>query len=262
MPDESANESHDQANDQAAAGQEHAQQAAQDFKSAASAKVDELRQTYGAKVDDLKAAATSKANDLRDAASAKVDDLKAAANAKAGEYRDAATAKADELRGQAEAAWGDAKVKARTYQEDGEAYVRENPTRALLIAVGAGFMLGSSSRNSRVSRRNPMPATDPRYTPENGVPNLAESIRLLLASAVSYLHARLELFGLEAKDAAGNYVKIVFLLVSALLGMVSGFVFMLAAFVYLLAWLFWWHWGWVFLRTGIFHAGVCGRSRR
>ncbi len=82
-----------------------------------------------------------------------------------------------------------------------------------------------------------MPATDPRFTPESGVPNLAESIRLLLASAVSYLHARLELFSLEAKDAAGNYVKIVFLLISALLGMISGFVFMLAAFVTLIAWL-------------------------
>ncbi len=82
------------------------------------------------------------------------------------------------------------------------------------------------------------------------MPNLAESIRLLLASAVSYLHARLELFSLEAKDAAGNYVKIVFLLVCALLGLVSGFVFMVAAFVYLLAWLFWWHWGWVFFGLG------------
>ena len=105
-----------------------------------------------------------------------------------------------------------------------------------------------------------MPATDPRFTPENGVPNLAESIRLLLASAVSYLHARLELFGLEAKDAAGNYVKIVFLLVSAMLGMISGFVFMLAAFVYLLAWLFWWHWGWVFFGLGFFMLGFAVAS--
>ena len=131
MSDEHQDHSHDEASAQAAAGQEHAQQAAQDFKSAASAKIDDLKQAYGAKVDDLKATATAKANDLKDAAAAK-----------AGEYREAANQKAEELRGQAEAAWGDAKVRARTYQEDGEAYVRENPTRALLMAIGAGFVLG------------------------------------------------------------------------------------------------------------------------
>ena len=59
------------------------------------------------------------------------------------DLRGQATAKAEELRGQAEAAWGDAKVTARTYQEDGEAYVRENPTKAVLIAIGAGFILGA-----------------------------------------------------------------------------------------------------------------------
>ena len=100
-----------------------------------------------------------------------------------------------------------------------------------------------------------MPAADPRYTPDPGVPNLSESIRLMLASAVSYLHARLELFSLEAKDAAGNYVKIVFLLVCALLGLISGFVFMLAAFVTLIAWLCHWHWGWVFFGFGFLMLG-------
>jgi ElaB/YqjD/DUF883 family membrane-anchored ribosome-binding protein len=30
----------------------------------------------------------------------------------------------------------------RTLQEDGEAYVRENPTKAVLTAVAAGFVLG------------------------------------------------------------------------------------------------------------------------
>ena len=77
----------------------------------------------------------------------------------------------------------------------------------------------------------------------------------MLASAVSYLHARLELFGIEAKDAASNYVKIVFLLVCAMLGLLTGFVFIVAAFVYLLAYLFWWHWGWVFFGLGFFMLG-------
>ena len=92
---------------------------------------------------DFKATATAKANELRDQATAKANDLRDQASAKIEDLRGQATAKAEELRGQAEAAWGDAKVKARTYQEDGEAYVRENPTKAVLIAVGAGFILGS-----------------------------------------------------------------------------------------------------------------------
>ena len=100
-----------------------------------------------------------------------------------------------------------------------------------------------------------MAAPNPQYSPGPEVPGFAESIRLFLASAVSYLHARLELFSLEAKDAAGNYVKIVFLLVCALLGLVSGFIFLAASFVYLLAWLFWWHWGWVFFGLAFFMLG-------
>jgi ElaB/YqjD/DUF883 family membrane-anchored ribosome-binding protein len=30
----------------------------------------------------------------------------------------------------------------RTLQDDGEAYIRENPTKAVLTAVAAGFVLG------------------------------------------------------------------------------------------------------------------------
>lgn len=82
------------------------------------------------------------AENLKAAASAKADEFKAAASAKADEYRGAANAKAEEIRGKAEEAWGDAKVRARTIQEDGEAYVRENPTRAIVGAVAAGFFLG------------------------------------------------------------------------------------------------------------------------
>lgn len=82
------------------------------------------------------------ADNLKAAAGAKADEFKSAASAKAEELRGAANAKAEELRGKAEEAWGDAKVRARTLQEDGEAYVRENPTRAIVGAVAAGFFLG------------------------------------------------------------------------------------------------------------------------
>ena len=59
------------------------------------------------------------------------EDLRSAATAMAGDYRDKATQ-----------AWDDAKVRVRTLQEDGEDYIRENPTKAVLTALGIGFVLG------------------------------------------------------------------------------------------------------------------------
>ncbi|CAN5642300.1 hypothetical protein BH18VER1_BH18VER1_10360 [soil metagenome] len=56
--------------------------------------------------------------------------------------RTAATQKAGEYRGKAEQAWEDASVRARTFQEDGEQYVRDNPTKAVFAALGIGFVLG------------------------------------------------------------------------------------------------------------------------
>ena len=58
------------------------------------------------------------------------------------DLRTAATSMADEYRGKAEQAWGDAQERVRTFQEDGEAYVRENPTKAVFTALGIGFLLG------------------------------------------------------------------------------------------------------------------------
>ena len=59
------------------------------------------------------------------------ENLKSAAGAIAGEYR-----------GKAEQAWGDATERVRTFQEDAEQYVRENPTKAVFTALGIGFVLG------------------------------------------------------------------------------------------------------------------------
>jgi ElaB/YqjD/DUF883 family membrane-anchored ribosome-binding protein len=49
---------------------------------------------------------------------------------------------AQEYRGKAEQAWEDARERVRTLQEDGEQYVRENPTKAVFTALGIGFVLG------------------------------------------------------------------------------------------------------------------------
>ena len=63
-------------------------------------------------------------------------------NAIAGEYRGKAEQAWGEARDKAEHALGDARDRVRTFQEDAEQYVRENPTRAVLTALGIGFVLG------------------------------------------------------------------------------------------------------------------------
>ncbi|MEP6699417.1 MAG: hypothetical protein ABJB09_06770 [Verrucomicrobiota bacterium] len=70
------------------------------------------------------------------------DDLKSAAGSMAGDLKSAAGAMADEYRGKAEEAWSDARDRVRTFQEDSEQYVRENPTKAVVTALGIGFVLG------------------------------------------------------------------------------------------------------------------------
>jgi ElaB/YqjD/DUF883 family membrane-anchored ribosome-binding protein len=70
------------------------------------------------------------------------DDLKSAAGAFAEEYRGKAEQAWGEARGKAEQAWGDATSRVRTFQEDAEQYVRENPTKAIFSALGIGFVLG------------------------------------------------------------------------------------------------------------------------
>jgi ElaB/YqjD/DUF883 family membrane-anchored ribosome-binding protein len=58
------------------------------------------------------------------------------------DLRTAATQMAGEYRGKAEQAWEDASGRVRTFQEDGEQYVRDNPTKAVFTALGIGFVLG------------------------------------------------------------------------------------------------------------------------
>ncbi|MEP6936860.1 MAG: hypothetical protein ABI871_02210 [Chthoniobacterales bacterium] len=76
------------------------------------------------------------------AAQNKLDSSKTHVRRAADDLKSAAGAVADEYRGKAEQAWGDARDRARTLQEDGEQYVRENPTKAVFSALGIGFVLG------------------------------------------------------------------------------------------------------------------------
>ncbi len=75
-------------------------------------------------------------------ASDKFETGKTHARKAAENLRDAATDMASQYRGKAEQAWDDATSRARTLQDDGEQYVRDNPTKAVFTALGIGFVLG------------------------------------------------------------------------------------------------------------------------
>ena len=75
-------------------------------------------------------------------AASRLEGTKTHARMAAQELKTAATEMAEQYRGKAEQAWDDATTRARTFQEDGEQYVRENPTKAVFTALGIGFLLG------------------------------------------------------------------------------------------------------------------------
>ena len=48
---------------------------------------------------------------------------------------------AEDYRDKAQQSWDETKVRVRTWQDEGEEYVRENPMKAVLTALGIGFVL-------------------------------------------------------------------------------------------------------------------------
>jgi len=60
----------------------------------------------------------------------------------AGDLRSAAGAMADEYRERGKEVWDDALHRVRSFQDDSQQYVRANPTKAVVTALGVGFVLG------------------------------------------------------------------------------------------------------------------------
>ena len=58
------------------------------------------------------------------------------------DLRSAAGAMADEYRERGKEVLDDALHRVRSFQDDSEQYVRQNPTKAVFAALGVGFVLG------------------------------------------------------------------------------------------------------------------------
>lgn len=117
--------------------------AADDLRAAAEGKTPEHKPSKTEqKALALKEAASQKAAQLRDFAGGKASDLKSVASEKIGVISEGAGETASHLRGAATDQWEDTCEKARELHVTMEDYVRENPTKAVLAAAGAGFVLG------------------------------------------------------------------------------------------------------------------------
>ena len=82
------------------------------------------------------------ANDLRAAAGEKAREFVHAAETKATELKERASDKAHHIRDSATDQWQDTRVKARELQVTAEDYIRQNPTKCVISALGLGFLIG------------------------------------------------------------------------------------------------------------------------
>ncbi|MEI8341031.1 MAG: phage holin family protein [Verrucomicrobiota bacterium] len=94
----------------------------------------------------------------------------------------------------------------------------------------------------------------------SGDAGLADHLRALAASAVGYFQARFHLAGIESREAAGHYLKILLWLAAGIAAVAFGYVFFCCALVFILAQLLNVSWMWIMLGLGLAHfaaAVVC-----
>ncbi len=110
-------------------------QAANDLRHAAGEKAKDIAQQTAAQAKDAKEKAVQSAQQFRDAATEKAQALK-----------EAATARATHLRSVADDQWHQTRDKAKELHVTAEDYVRQNPTKSVLTALGVGFLIGLIAR--------------------------------------------------------------------------------------------------------------------
>jgi len=82
---------------------------------------------------------------------------------------------------------------------------------------------------------------------------LSSHLLAFFGSFAGYFRARLELAGIEGKEASAIYVKVVFLLVLAAAFLAFGYAFLWIGLIAILAKIFPLSWGWFVLGAGVLH---------
>ena len=106
-------------------------QAANDLRVAAGEKAREFANTASTQASAFKERAVESANHFREVATEKADAFKHAATDKAQHLRETATER-----------WEESREKAHEFQVTAEDYIRQNPTKAVVGALGVGFLVG------------------------------------------------------------------------------------------------------------------------
>lgn len=106
-------------------------QAANDLRIAAGEKAREAVQTAEQKAATLKERAVETAQHLRETATEKASAFKSVATDKAHHFKETATEQ-----------WQDTRIRAKELHITAEDYIRQNPTKSVLTALGAGFLIG------------------------------------------------------------------------------------------------------------------------
>lgn len=107
------------------------QQAANDLREAAGHRAQEVAHTAEERARQLKESAAQKAQQFRDFAGEKAEHMKEVAGEKAHQFKEVA---GDQ--------WEGTRIKARELYADCEDYVRQHPTKSVLVAASAGLLLG------------------------------------------------------------------------------------------------------------------------
>ena len=89
-----------------------------------------------------------------------------------------------------------------------------------------------------------------------GKAGLVDHVRALGASVADYMGARLQLAGLESREAAAHYLKIMVLLAAAFFGLVFGYIFLCLAGVFILHFFLHVRWIWILLGAAGIHFAV------
>jgi|GEM_PF-218458 ElaB/YqjD/DUF883 family membrane-anchored ribosome-binding protein len=116
--------------------------AASDLRSAA----DDFAKATGETATNVKDRALETGNALKATAIEKADHYKTVASEKAEHYKTVATEKANQAKANAQQQWGETQVKAKEMHVTAEDYIRQNPTKTVLGALGVGFLIGLITR--------------------------------------------------------------------------------------------------------------------